>query len=181
MGSRAQGHGGPQASVPTSQTPACDICSQGRVLTTQNSLGHRLRPACWVCACSPGPQQGKEIRVKGCHLSTCLFRSPCLPSERKPSAPLTTGKNTEWEPRDPWTTGCRAAVYKLRLFPAQKFLGSKLLLPRPRSCGRKMLGAPCWPIRGTDPWWVGGNLLNPTRGTLQASDESRDVRLAHPQ
>lgn len=64
-----------------------------------------------------------------------------------PRLALVKEKALIWSPRTP---GPWAAVYKLRLFPAQKFLGSKLLLPRPRSCGKKMLGAPCWSFQGIE-------------------------------
>lgn len=88
-------------------------------------------------------------------------------------------KHTEWEPRDPWTLGRRAAVYKVRLLPAQKLLGSKLRLPRPRSCGRKMLGAPCWPVRELtreeDLWSPVG------AGPCAGPDESSDTHLPPPQ
>lgn len=46
-----------------------------------------------------------------------------------------------------------------------------MLLPRPRSCGREMLGAPCWSFWGTDPWGTcdthAGQSSSPSCGACQ--------------
>lgn len=84
---------------------------------------------------------------------------------------MTKGKNTDWDHRDPWTLGCRTAVHKLRLLPAHKLLESEWVLPRPRPCGRKMLGAPCCLslelTSGRDllSWVRGGPVVTPHQGS----------------
>lgn len=119
--------------------------AKGRGPVLAAPLTRTWHPSClrvWLLLSSPCPNHPGLL---GCPW-TCVQGPPKEgadqsegPARRDPC------QGTGQEPRAPWTMGCRAVVYKLcELFPAHKLLGSKLFMPRPRSCRMEVLRAPCW-------------------------------------
>ena len=138
------------SSIPTwiSDPSMCSLLSED-VLTTQGLLQPHLSSGYW-----PGPvalplKGGRRSgsRVTGQRRELLLIAYSCPSKALSPDLALDKETHIDWEPRDPWASIRRAAIYKARLSPAQKFVGSKRLLPHPGSCGRKMLAAPCRPVQ----------------------------------
>lgn len=137
-------HGAP---APSGQAPACSGGSQSHILTTQSSLRHHLGSGLCVHHCPP-KEEGDQGTATGAPPAATLPQSAVLPENSpRPRAGLGEEQNSGAQSPRPRAAGLQLVIK-----------GSLLPLPRPRSCGRKTLGAPCWSLLGTD---LGGGPVDP--------------------
>ena len=113
-----------------------------------NHQGQLAAPSeLWLLAwaCSSAPQRQEEIRVKGDRSAVGASSNQPVPARAKPSAQSQPWTRKHTLTGSPVTPGPRFTA--LQFTKQGSLLGSKQLLPRPGSCGRKMLGTSCRPLQ----------------------------------